>query len=46
MINTCPKVAIIILNWNDYTNTCECVKSVSKSDYPNYEIFLVDNGFK
>ncbi|KPJ69771.1 hypothetical protein AMJ44_02350 [candidate division WOR-1 bacterium DG_54_3] len=41
-----PKVAIIILNWNGYSDTAECLKSLKKIDYPNYEIVIVDNGSK
>jgi len=41
---TTPKVAIVILNWNGYDVTRECLASLSKIDYPNYEIVLVDNG--
>jgi GT2 family glycosyltransferase len=39
-----PKVGIIILNWNGYEVTRECLGSLSKIDYPTYEIILVDNG--
>lgn len=39
-----PKVGIIILNWNGYEVTKECLASLSNIDYPNYEVFLVDNG--
>ena len=39
-----PKVSIVILNWNGYEVTRECLASLSKIDYPNYEIVLVDNG--
>ena len=38
------KVAIIILNWNNYEDTIACVHSVQKSTYPRYEIIIVDNG--
>ncbi len=41
---TAPKVSIVILNWNGYDVTSECLISLSKIDYPNYEIVLVDNG--
>ena len=41
-----PKVAIIILNWNGWKNTIECLESLYQIDYPNYEIILVDNGSK
>ena len=41
-----PKVAIIILNWNGKHYTIECIESLKKIIYPNYEIVLVDNGSK
>ena len=39
-----PKVAVIILNWNGWKNTVECLESIDQNDYPKYEIILVDNG--
>jgi len=40
-----PKVAIIILNWNGWRDTIECLESILKEEnYPNYEILVVDNG--
>ncbi len=39
-----PKVFIIILNWNGWRDTVECVESLKKIDYPNYKIVIVDNG--
>lgn len=39
-----PKVNIIILNWNGKKDTIECLDSLKKITYPNYEITLVDNG--
>jgi GT2 family glycosyltransferase len=39
-----PKVAIMILNHNGLRWLPKCLASVSKTDYPNYEICLVDNG--
>jgi len=38
-----PKVSIIILNWNGYLDTLECLSSLQKMDYFNYEVILVDN---
>lgn len=38
-----PKVFIIILNWNNWPDTLECLKSLKKNDYPNYQIVVVDN---
>ena len=39
-----PKVFIIILTWNRLSDTLECLESVKKIVYPNYEIIVVDNG--
>jgi GT2 family glycosyltransferase len=39
-----PRVSIIILNWNSYDVTLECLLSLRRIDYPNLEIVLVDNG--
>lgn len=35
---------MIILNFNGLSDTLECLDSLKKCDYPNFEIFLVDNG--
>ena len=39
-----PSVAIIILNWNNWQDTVQCLESLSQIDYPNYQIVVVDNG--
>jgi len=39
-----PKVAIIVLNWNGWRDTIECLESLQCIKYPNYEIIVVDNG--
>ena len=39
-----PAIAIIVLNWNNYPDTRECLESLKKIDYPDYAILLVDNG--
>jgi GT2 family glycosyltransferase len=36
-------VAIIILNWNSYNDTFECIKSLESLTYPYFHVFLVDN---
>lgn len=38
-----PFVAIIILNWNGFNDTVECLNSLMKITYKNYRIILVDN---
>lgn len=39
-----PKVFIIILNWNGLVDTLNCLSSLQKLDYKNYEVIVVDNG--
>lgn len=39
-----PKVAIIVLNWNGWRDTIECLESLYQIIYPDYEIIVVDNG--
>lgn len=39
-----PKVAIIILNWNNYSDTKECLLSLQNQTYSNFKTILVDNG--
>ncbi|MFA5374701.1 MAG: glycosyltransferase family 2 protein [Dehalococcoidia bacterium] len=39
-----PKVSIIILNWNRLEDTIECLESLKKIMYPNYDVILIDNG--
>lgn len=38
-----PKVTVIILNWNGWKDTIECLESVQRINYPNYNIVVVDN---
>ncbi len=38
-----PKVSIIIVNFNQKQLTLNCLKSLGKISYPNYEIIVVDN---
>jgi GT2 family glycosyltransferase len=37
------KVEVIILNFNGFPHTIECIESVRKISYPNYEIIICDN---
>jgi hypothetical protein len=39
-----PKVAIVILNYNGWKDTVECLESLRQTDYDNYETILLDNG--
>ncbi len=42
-MNSYPKVYIIILNYNGWADTIECLESILRSDYPNYQVIVVDN---
>lgn len=41
-----PKVSIVILNWNGWKDTVECLESVYRIDYPSYDVIVIDNGSK
>jgi len=43
-VNSYPKVSIIILNWNGWRDTIECLESLYQITYPNYDVIVVDNG--
>lgn len=38
-----PKVYIIILNWNSWEDTIECLQSVFAMNYSNFEVIVIDN---
>jgi GT2 family glycosyltransferase len=39
-----PAVFVIVLNWNGWRDTVECLESLFRLDYPDYRIIVVDNG--
>jgi GT2 family glycosyltransferase len=39
-----PRASIIVLNWNGRADTLDCLRSLSRLNYPNYETVVVDNG--
>lgn len=41
-----PQVSIIILNWNGWKDTIECLESVYQITYLNNDVIVVDNGSK
>jgi GT2 family glycosyltransferase len=43
-MNEQPSVAIIILNWNGFNDTVECLTSLRQIRYQNHKIILLDNG--
>ena len=39
-----PKISIIVLNWNNWRDTLECLHSLHQITYPRYHLIIVDNG--
>ncbi len=39
-----PSVHIVILNWNGWRQTVECLESLKRLDYPDCQVVVVDNG--
>lgn len=39
-----PLVYIVILNWNGWRLTLECLQSLDALDYPNRRVLVIDNG--
>jgi GT2 family glycosyltransferase len=37
------RVYVIIVNYNKFEDTIECLESVLKSNYPDFQIFVIDN---
>jgi GT2 family glycosyltransferase len=37
------RVYVLILNWNGYQDTIECLESVFRSTYPNFQVVVCDN---
>ena len=43
MEQTEPSIYIVILNWNGWEDTIECLESVFRNVYPNYRVIVCDN---
>lgn len=47
MPSTCephsPRVYVALLNWNGWGDTLECLESVFRSDYPDFQVIVCDN---
>lgn len=39
-----PKITFLVLNRNNREETLECLSSLRKLDYPNFEVVVIDNG--
>ncbi len=40
---SCPSVSIVIVNFNGRAFLSECLRTLLDTDYPNYEVVVVDN---
>jgi GT2 family glycosyltransferase len=38
------RVALVVVNWNGWRDTLDCLESIYQLDYPDYLAVLVDNG--
>src|SRR6185437_8412905 len=38
-----PRVYIILVNWNGWRDTIECLESVFRLDYPDFRVIVCDN---
>lgn len=45
-MNNFPKVTVAIFNYNGLEDTKKCLKSVVKTKYQDYQIFVIDDGSK
>jgi GT2 family glycosyltransferase len=43
-MNIPPRVAVVILNWNGWKDTIECLESLYRIMYPEYDVIVADNG--
>ncbi len=41
-----PRVAVVVLHWNNAQDTSECLDSLRKDHYDDLKVFVVDNGSK
>jgi len=39
-----PHVVIIVVNWNNHSDTLACLESIDELNYGSYEVVLIDNG--
>lgn len=43
-MNSPPKVSCVVLNWNGWQDTVDCLTALKESTYPNVNLIVVDNG--
>ncbi len=39
-----PRVYIVVLNWNGWSDTIECLESLFRISYPEFRVVVCDNG--
>jgi len=39
-----PQVHVLLLNWNGWRDTVECLRSLERLDYTNFRVLAVDSG--
>jgi GT2 family glycosyltransferase len=44
VLDSNPKVACVVLNWNRWADTIECVNALKECTYPKLSVIIVDNG--
>jgi len=37
-------LSIVVINWNTWQDTIECIESLKKSEYKDFTVLLIDNG--
>ena len=43
-MSNAPEIGVVLLNWNQYDDTVDCLRSLYGMDYPNFRVILLDNG--
>lgn len=39
-----PRVGCVVVNWNNWQDTTECLRSLREQSYPDLQVIVVDNG--
>jgi hypothetical protein len=42
-LSATSKVYILVLNWNNWRDTVECLESIFQNNYPTYQVVCIDN---
>ena len=43
-LDNSPLLSIVVLTWNNFSDTSECLQSLRQLNHPRYNVVLVDNG--